>query len=297
MSITENGMLINLQLGAWTAFKLDKRLSDQSAEKNKVKDAKAIRVNKRIIAEEAIEAVNSARNAVRTNFYAMTLAWSDNGDRLLPRMMYLDFIAKHTPLEEKFYEEVQNFCGAYGEQRDRAQFNLAEAFNPKDYPHPDEIKGKFYCRMDISPLPTSDDFRVKLGNDELNVIKDQIEAKTMDRIQAAQQEVVDRIEKVVVNAVERMDAQITADPEKRLPPLHQATFDNMIELVNMLPKLNITGDPNVKATGKRLHNLLKTYSEVDELKGKPDECQAVKDELEEILADMAGYAKGAASIR
>lgn len=296
MSITENGMLINLQLGSWTAFKLDKRMSAESAHKNDVKDDKSIRVNKRIIAEEAIKQVEQARNAVRTNFYAMTLAWSDNGDRLLPRMMYLDFMAKHTPLEEAFYEEVRKFHAAYAENRDRAQFQLAAAFNPADYPHPDEIKRKFYCRMDISPLPTADDFRVNLGNAELNVIKDQIEAKTMDRIQAAQAEVIERIEKVVTNAVERMDAQVTADPEKRLPPLHQSTFDNMIELVNMLPKLNITGDPNVKATGKRLHKLLSSYNEADELKGKPDECQVVKDELEEILADMAGYAKGAASI-
>lgn len=297
MNIVENAMLMNLQLGSWTAFKLDRKASAKTADDHHVVDGKSVRVNKRIIAEEAIKEVETARNAVRSHFYLKTLPWGDNGDRLLPRLSFMPFMDAHTPLEEAFYERVRIFCSNYAMERDKAKFNLVDMFDINDYPHPDDVRRKFYCRVDISPIATPDDFRVKLNDDALDTVRRQIEEKTIERIAGAQADVWARIEKCVTNMAERMNGQLEEVPEGgKRKPLHQSTFDNAIELVNSLRALNITGDPNVNAIGKRMHALLRQHNDAEVLKGDATACSAIKDALDEMIEEMAGFSRGMATV-
>lgn len=291
IDITANAMIITVNLGLWTGFKLDKEAGAAAAKEAGAGDANAFRVNKLLVAKELLDPIATDRNAIRTHVMDRTSPWDDNGGRLLARKMYQKFIDEHAPLEQSFYDKVNAFLPMYASGRQQAEFRLGSRFNPEDYPHPDEIREKFYCRIDIKPVPRADDFRVTLGVDS-DVIKDQIEHAYAERIATAQADVWQRIEKCVVHFAGRMAAQLEEPEEgKRRAPLHQSTIDNLIHLVNALPALNIVGDPNIKTLGKRLHNMLQTYNDADAMKGKPDVCAAARDAVQDIIDEMGGMSR------
>lgn len=289
LNITEHAMIVNVHLGIWTGAKTDKGAADETASRNNAQ-AGSVNVIKYLVPKEVIKPVETARNSVRTHFFDRTLPWKDNGDRLLPRKMYQTFIDEHSPLEQAFYDSVNTFMLAYAEVREKAAFNLGDLFAPEDYPHPDDVRAKFYCRVDLDGISDANDFRVSLSKDAIAIIKQQIEETTTTRIFAAQQDVWERIEKTVVHFAGRLAAQMEDVEEgKRRPPFHQSTIDNLIHLVNALPALNIIGDPNMKTLGRRLHGLLTTYNDANTLKGKPDVCAIAHDEIQSIIEEMSGY--------
>ena len=62
----------------------------------------------------------------------------------------------------------REFSSALKGQRlvDEARQSLNGLFNPADYPAPDKISGLFTMRVDVDPMPTAEDFRVALSEDE-----------------------------------------------------------------------------------------------------------------------------------
>jgi hypothetical protein len=91
MSITKNAMVLNLQIGIWQGHRLDKEASRKVTEEANA-NADAARVNKHLVPKDALKAITAASTAVRAHFYSKTLPWKDNGDRLLTRLLFCDFI-------------------------------------------------------------------------------------------------------------------------------------------------------------------------------------------------------------
>lgn len=291
LDMRAHGMLVNVHLGIWTGSKQDRNVADDVAQRHGEK-AGTVNVIKYVVPKEIIKPVETARNAIRNHKDQRTLPWSDNGDRLLPRKMFQLFMDEHTPLEETFYASVDTAVRAYAVLREKAQFNRSTLFNPEDYPHPEDVRRKFYCKVDISPLSLAEDFRVNLSDDAVTIIKQQIEEATMERIFAAQGSVWERIEKVVMTFAGRMEAQLEDVPEgQRRPSLHQSTINNLIDLVNTLPALNIMNDPNMRSVGRKLHTMLQTYNDADAMKGKVNVCAAAHEEVQAILEELGQYAK------
>jgi hypothetical protein len=289
LDLTAHAMLVNIHLGIWTGSKQDKGEAQDVASRHK-ESANSVNVIKYVVPRELLKPVEQARNAIRNHKDHRTLPWSNNGDRLLPRKQFTLFMDEHTALVEAFDAEVLAFMPKYKSLWERAQFEHRTLFNQDDFPHPDAVKRKFYCKLDISPVGTADDFRVNLNSDAVDLIKNQIEVATTERIFQAQANVWERVEKVVTVFAGRMQAQAEYDEntDGRRPALHQSTIDNMIDLVNTLPALNIVDDPKMKSVGKKLHRLLQSYNDVDQLKGKADICAQAHEEVQAILEEMAG---------
>jgi hypothetical protein len=292
IDITAHAMLVNVHVGAWSGFKRDKGAAREVADSANATDKEAFSVSKRLISKESIDPVNSAMTAIRTHFADRTLPWKDNGDRLLPRKMYQVFIDEHAVLEQAYYDAVNQFIRDYANEREEARGRLGSRFSLDEYPHPDDVRGRFYCRVVIDAITDAKDFRVGMSKDAIDVIRGQIETDTMQRIMDAQKDVWARIEETVTHFAGRIAAQLEEPVKgKRRSPLHQSTVNNLIHLVNALPALNIVGDPNMKAVGRRLHGLLSNYSDVEPLKGNPSMCAAAHDELQDIIAEMSAFSK------
>lgn len=105
MSISKQCMTVNLQIGTWNAQRLDRAASAEVTDKAGAA-GDAARVNKHLINKDALKPIITAANALRSHFYHKTLPWKDNGDRLLTRKMYVEFLQGHSDLLNKFNEAV-----------------------------------------------------------------------------------------------------------------------------------------------------------------------------------------------
>jgi hypothetical protein len=279
MSIANECMVVNIRIGFWAGHRLDKEASLRVTQEAQASDD-AARVNKHLIPKEALKTVNAAATQVRLHFYKNTLPWKDNGDRLLTRRMFTKFMEEHGRLRDAFTNEVEQFLEqGYPAAKERARFRMGALFNADDYPSADTLRRKFYVAMDIDPVATADDFRVTISKDQEAEIKQSIEEATMARINNAMGDVWGRISEAVENFHARMSGNTY---------FKSATIDNLREIVEMLPALNVLGDPQLDRIASDVASKLLAY-DVADLRQDKAVRDAAAEEAAEILADMAGF--------
>lgn len=280
MSITSSCMVVNLQIGVWKGYRLDKEASRIVTEQNGA-HADAARVNKHLISKEALAPVESAANAVRNHFYTNTLPWKDNGDRVLTRKRFTNFIATHEQLAAKFYEAVDTLVDeAYPQELGKAEFRMGELWKPGDYPKSDELRRRFYINLDIDAVTTANDFRVSLDEDAAEIVKNGMESAMEQRLRRAMQDVWGRLSDVVTHFHDRM-----ADDKAKF---WDTTVTKIAEVVELLPDLNLTNDPELERIRREVEQHLSNLSP-SELRKDPEMRSAAADEAQRIMDDMRGF--------
>lgn len=280
MSIASKAMVINLQIGLWQGYRLDKEASAKVTREANA-DTDAARVNKHLVPKEALKPIVTAQGAIRTHFYAKTLPWKDNGDRLLTRAMFLEFIEEHERLKGEFNDAVETFLSeAYPAARDQAEFRMGKLFKPDDYPSPASLRQRFYVNTDIDAITEAGDFRVSLDQEHANEVRSQMERAMQDRIGRAMQDIWRRLTEVIEHFAKTMK-----DSDK---VFRDTTVRNIEELIELLPGLNVLDDPTLTAMGQEIKAKLTGIDPKDLRKNKEVRTQAAKD-AEAIMAKMAGF--------
>jgi hypothetical protein len=288
MSIATRAMVVNLQIGIWQGYRLDKEASAKVT-KDANADGDAARVNKHLVPKEALAPVVTASNAVRTHFYAKTLPWKDNGDRLLPRALYMTFIQDHGELMAKFEDSVTEFLTkAYPAARDQAEFRMGNLFKAEDYPSPAQLRNRFYINLDIDAVTEAGDFRVALDAEHADRVRSDMERAMGERIGRAMQDVYVRLSDVVGHF-----AKIMADDRK---VFRDSTVSNIEELVDLIPGLNVLDDPALNALGVEIKQKLMGIDPKDLRKNPEVRTQAAKD-AENIMERMKGFMTATAPLQ
>ena len=279
MSIANNTMVVNLQISMWSGYKLDKGMSQRvTSEANA--DADAARVNKHIVPKESLKEIVTAAGSLRTHFYARTLPWGDNGDRLLPRLAYTDFVQEHGRLEQEFHNAVDNFIKEkYLAARDQAEFRMGEMFRAEDYPEADQLRRRFAVTLDVHGVPTGRDFRVDMDKQTTDMLRQQIEEKNAERVGTAMRDVWERLSTVLTHFANKMGEDAV---------FRDSTVKNLEELVEMLPALNVTEDPELEKIRQDITDTLIGYKPKD-LRKDTAVRQAAAKESRRIADQMASF--------
>jgi hypothetical protein len=138
---------------------------------------------------------------------------------------------------------VESFIAAWPGYVDDSRQRLNGLFNSADYPSTAELRRRFSFRWTVRPVPTAGDFRVELGAAEVDAIRQQITDGLNATVQAAMVDVWNRIKTVVSAMAERLRAYDPAKPGAA--PFRDSIVGNIRELLEVLPSLNLTNDPNV----------------------------------------------------
>jgi hypothetical protein len=276
MSIVKNAMIVNLQVGLWTGFRLDKEASLRVTSEA---HAQSDRVNYHLVPKETLKPIQTAAGAVRLHFYAKTLPWKDNGDRLLTRKMYMQFIEEHEGLKSQFDDEVEHFLKkSYLAARDQAEFRMGELFDRDDYPTPKQLKNRFYINMDVDAVTEAGDFRVDLDKEHLSAERQKMEQAMEQRIARAMGDLWGRLSDTLGHFAER-----TKGDKK----FKAATIHNLEEIVDMLPALNVTNDPDLARITKDIKNTVIGYKP-EEIREDKKVRKEVSGEAKRIMDEMRG---------
>lgn len=245
-SIQDSAMLVSLNISQWTARKHDKSVSSEVDQAHGAKDAG--RYNKLLIRKEALEPMDKIASAARTYLYKMTLAWSDNGDRLLPAALFVDeFAPTMQKFRNDFDREVRNFVAEYPALVQEARVRLGTLYDPADYPT--DVRDRFVFRPpSVMPVADANDFRVNLGNEYVDQIKADIRNQMAERQNDALKQVWTRVRKVVVKMVEQL-----GDEKGRI---FDSVISNARDLIDILPALNLSGDQELNDIATELQSIL-----------------------------------------
>jgi hypothetical protein len=287
-ALGERAMLVSLSVSIWSARKHDARISDKVAADHGA-DRSMGRYAKHLIPREALTAVSAANNALRDHHNLNTLAWGDDGTRILPAANYLGYQAEQQTLEDAFGRAVRDFVTSYPGYVETARQALNGLFDQQDYPAPARIGQKFAVRRHFLPVAQADDFRVRLGDAQLARIRAEIEARNGELVANANRDLWQRVQAVTQRLVERLSA-FEVDPVAgtRVHPFRDSLIENVRALLEIMPRLNITADARIEQVRQDLAEKVARH-EPETLRQNPDLRAEVVDAASGILARMEGY--------
>jgi len=233
MSLNDKAMLVYLNISFWTARKYDKKISKEVEDKYGTDEAG--RYNKILIAKEHLANIKKIISVARTFHYENTLPWMDNGGRLLPSSNYFDYVNAIRNFQDEYERETANFLLVYPNLKFEARQRLNAMFEEDDYPDLDIIRLKYAFRSQITPVPEAGDFRVKITDDEVAMIRESLEQQVKNSTETAMNDLWKRLFNVVEHMSERL-----SDPDNKFK---NSLVENIEDLCELLPKLNITDDP------------------------------------------------------
>jgi hypothetical protein len=240
------------------------------------------RYNKVLIAEEAIRTIGRVANDARTYHYANTLPWNDSGDRILPAANYLPYTARMQEYRIDFERTVVEFVAAYPSLVDEARVRLNGMFRAEDYPPAAEIGNRYAFVVAVAPIPDADAVtRIEsISATAMDSIKADLESAYQERQKAANADLWQRLHDGVSHMADKLSH---ADAIFR-----DTLTGNLVELCELLPRLNMFGDPNLEAMRQEVQNRLCTVTP-QTLRDNPTVRAKTAAEAEEVLKRMAGY--------
>jgi hypothetical protein len=279
MDLSTKAMLAAVHISLWAARKHDRKASRDVATLNNANE-EAGRYNKRLFCEAPkLDEIQTIAGHIRNYFYRVTLPWSDEGLRILPADLYFEFQAQMRDFAAEFRYAVDEFLDAYDSYVQEAKPMLGTLFHLKDYPSAEKVKEKFAFRPEILPIPTGDDFRVSLSEDEQARIARDIDASTRAAIGDGMRDLWTRLYEVTHHMASRL-----ADPEARF---HGTLVSNVCDLVELLPRLNIVGDPHLASLTEQVRKQLCQHS-ADLLRNSPTTRQQTAASAAAIARTIAG---------
>lgn len=271
----KRAMLVELTIRQWTARKHDKRVSAEVDQGHGAKGGG--RYNKQLIAKDALEPIARKAGIIREFHYARTLPWGNNGQRLLPARLFLEYRTELVKHRDEFNALVNAFMATYPQLVADARVRLGTLYNPTEYPPETEVRASFGVEFDMFPVPTAGDFRVDVANEEREEITAQIEAATRERQAGATKACYVRVRDVL----QRMKQQCIAGKTRITESLVQDARD----LTAMLDDLNIAGDPELTRLRKEIEEDLLVDTTL--LRADPIARKVVGDRASELLDSIS----------
>jgi hypothetical protein len=279
--------LVRPHISVWPARKLDRKAAEKARQEAAAGTKAGVAVYKSLVADDALEAVKAIDRKARAEHQRRTVPWYYDGPGAIASTGYAEYMAAMESLQREFHTSVDAFLADYEAARAAAPMFLGALYNAADYPSATELRGKFRFEVACEPMPMSTDFRVQ-GLDERhkNEIKKQMEDRFAESMASAQQAAWDRIIKRVQTMMDKLRGYKPADANaKTVGVFRDSLVDNVKELIDVLPSLNITNDPELTAIAVRLSRELCAYS-ADALRENADLRENVAGKAEAALQDI-----------
>jgi hypothetical protein len=275
--ITERAMLAAVHISIWTAIKHDRKVSREVAEQHGAY-AGAGRYNKQLLREaDRLESLRSLSGQIRQYFYKITLPWSDEGYRLLPAHFYFELTTKMREFEQAFAQQVEEFLAVYPRYIEQVRPELNGLFREEDYPSTEKLRNKFGVKLEVLPIPSGNDFRVTLSEEEQVRVAREIDENVRQSLQRGTEDLWTRLKGVVAHMIDRLN-----EPESRF---HTSLVTNICELVELLPRLNVNQDEELNRFAGEIRDRLCGFTARD-LKKNEILRAATANDAAEILTKM-----------
>lgn len=279
MSIASSAVLVELNIGTWTARKLDKQVSDE-IDVAKNTRTRGGNYNKRLLAgAKELEDVQGIASKLRAWHAAQTLPWGNNGARLLPMGNFFEYKQRLIVYEKEFRDAIQAFLVEYPTLVSAMAFQLGTLFSRDEYPDVQAIAHKFKMKYAFSPVPEAGDFRVDTEEQTRRELEAQYESNYQEKLNDASNDLWARLHEQLTHMSERL----TSDGTGGGRVFRDSLVNNALDLCGMLSRLNVTNDPKLEEARRALEKAL-TGVDAAELRKHPDARVEAKARVDEILS-------------
>jgi polyhydroxyalkanoate synthesis regulator phasin len=251
-SIGSSAMLTTYKASVYTGRKLDKRASQEVEYRNNATPQMA-NVHKKLLGNcEELTAIQKHVANTRNAHSFATLAWEDNGARLITTAAYFEYTKMMSGAEQVFWKLVDDLVAVYDNATQEARQHLGDLFNEADYPNVEELRRKFGWSLTIAPIPQSGDFRLDIQNDAMEELKLQYEQSLEAKINGSMNDVWTRLHE----ALDSMSTRIDYGDHEQKKIFRDTLVTNLTDVLDMLDTFNVTNDPKMREMKAQLEDTL-----------------------------------------
>jgi hypothetical protein len=269
-------MLVAVNISQWTGRKTDKKATSTVEVSHATKGKVGNYTKKLLPGAPELERVSRIASSIRKWVYCQTLPWLADGTRILSNRNYSEFNTEFRKRQMEFEQAVSEFLNSYEGLKTDARGKLGQLFNEGEYLSDSRLRNRFHCEVTYLPLPSSTDFRIEVDPAQ----KSDLERKIREVETKAIAEVWNRLFEVVTTAKEKL-----SDPKATF---RESLFGNIREVCELLPKLNVTDDPNLESARQKLVTAL-DQMDPDLCRKDANERQSARDQLNGILNAMGAF--------
>ena len=282
-SLAERAMLVKLTISCWGAKRNDHNVAQEVADKHQ-SDATMGRFTKVLLKSENREKFLKVAREAKVVHRRMTLPW-DEGVGLLPASMYFKFTEAMSEKRRKAEEHIEAFVKEYAEQwnggMSRYKAQLGSLFDENDYPEPDRVRSKYGIRVRTFPISDPNDFRVQMSEEAKDALKAQMFQDYRSELEDALKIPFVRLHRVLSKVQEKLSEEDAI--------FRDSLIDNVREMVELLPALNITGNKDLEALLNRTNKEVAGIVDMKALRKDPKFRKQVAASAASILKGMKGY--------
>ena len=285
MSLHDKAILVSLSTPKYGLNRNDETEAKAVAQRHGA-NSKSIGVTKRLLqGNPAYDAVRKFDSALAVWNRTQTLPWDDNGTRLLPTMQYDPYMAymrqaraDRERLVKVFLDDYDNFV-----QADRA--TLSTMFNPSDYADRYTVRDRFNFKLDVQPVPDGKDFRVTVSKSDLVEMQKNVDTRLREAEDKARLDLFQRLATPLLDIASKLGESDKARTLHTTNPL----VENLREILDLIPRLNITGDPKIMefhaaVTDKLSHITPETMKDNDLVRSvAARQAQQILDEMSDFM--------------
>jgi hypothetical protein len=192
-------------------------------------------------------------------------------------------MARMREFEANFDAGVDAFLQVYPQYVEQVRPELNGLFREEDYPSPEKLRAKFGVKLEVLPIPTGADFRVQMSAEEQARISREIDLNVRESLMRGTEDLWKRMREVVAHMVDRLN-----EPESRF---HGSLVTNVLDLVEILPRLNVNGDADLNRFAEQVKERLCNYS-AQELKKQDLLRVTTAADAANIVAEIDGVLRG-----
>lgn len=265
-ALRDRAVLVHLEIRRWQPTKNDRRAGKHLVDHFKVQDPKLIRARKTLLRTDgALKDIQQYAGQARARVLAYTTPWDAGGFRLLPNEYFLKLHAELRADKDGFERSVRTFLSGYEDDVKLAESMLRELYDLQDYPSVDVLAHRFLFRVESRPIPDKTHLQTELADQIQKAVIESMEEQFETRVAGVRRDLFERIVKVLddptsglITRLARVEnaAPASDDDKKRAPYFTASIMDGVKELIEILPGLNLSNDPELTIAVERMRKQL-----------------------------------------
>jgi len=286
--IHEKAMLVKLTNSMWYGATTDREAAKEVYTIHNVFESESGVFIKWLVSKTVLKQLFGIQRNAEAKHRHFTLPWTDNKYRILPSANFFIYREKMKEFETMWNDAVNELLSQYDTLLNEAKNRLNSLYKEGDFPTKETIIRKLRFSISIIPIPDVNDFRVDLAEDELKEVKKEYSQQLNEATENALNDIWQRLYSVVNRYVEAIPKFNPNEKRDKRNSFQESMVNNTIELCEMLPKLNITGNKELEKLRKEVVSKL-TKNTAKTLREDEAERKSTLDHATEILNTMKPF--------
>lgn len=279
-TISSSALRVGLSISVPTMRKMDKRATSQVIAHNHARKG-AANVSKKLIKSNAHDDMTKLVAQIRGFHRDQTVPWGDLGDRLVSNQTLIDYRNNMAQLEDEFWDLSEQILAEYPQAVAQAQLQLGDMFNEAEYPSVEQLRRKFKFALTFEAVPDVGDFRVDIGNQAAEEMREQYKQVLESRINSVKQDLAERL----AEPLQRMSKGLDYAEGEKPTGFRDTLVDNVLAITELMRTCNLSNDARLTDVQQQLKRTL-TGVTPDGLRRDPHLRAKTKQDVDTIIKNL-----------